>query len=43
MYHFIVNIAGGSGKAKKTWDKVSSILDKKFIERSRIVVPAMLV
>ena len=32
MYHFIVNIAGGSGKAKKTWDKVSSILDKNNIE-----------
>ena len=32
MYHFIVNLTGGSGKAKKTWDRVSAILEKNNVE-----------
>lgn len=32
MYYFIVNYYGGSGNAKRTWDKVNFLLKKKNIE-----------
>ncbi len=32
MYYFIVNYTGGSGKAKKTWDRVHFLLKQKNIE-----------
>lgn len=32
MYYFIVNYTGGSGKAKKTWDRVHLLLKQKGIE-----------
>lgn len=32
MYYFIVNYFGGSGNAKKTWDRVHFLLKKKNIE-----------
>ena len=31
MYYFIVNYTGGSGKAKKTWDRVHFLLKQKGI------------
>ena len=31
MYYFIVNERGGSGKARKTWQKVQKILDEKNV------------
>ena len=32
MYYFIVNYYGGSGNAKRTWDKVHFLLKKRNIE-----------
>ncbi|MBO7638982.1 MAG: hypothetical protein J6S91_08405, partial [Treponema sp.] len=34
MYYFIVNERGGSGKARKTWQKVKRLLDEKNITYS---------
>ena len=32
MYYFIVNYTGGSGKARKTWNRVHFLLKEKEIE-----------
>ena len=32
MYYFIVNYTGGSGNAKKTWNRVHFLLKQKDIE-----------
>ena len=32
MYYFIVNYTGGSGNARRTWNKVHYLLNEKNIE-----------
>ena len=38
MYYFIVNKTGGSGKARKTWEKVKTVLEKRNI-KYQVFVP----
>lgn len=40
MYYFIVNEHGGGGKARKTWAKVQSILEKERITYKKLVTTA---